>query len=135
MSQFVTDTHPLIWHLTGDARLASDARMVFVGADQGTHRVWVPGIVLIEMVYLTEKGIVPQSMLERSLALLDTPDGSYAVPALDQTVARSMLQQVPWKMIPELADRIIVASALALGLPLISKDQRIQISGLVTLIW
>jgi PIN domain nuclease of toxin-antitoxin system len=135
VSQFVTDTHPLIWHLTGDARLTADARRVFAGADLGMHRVWVPGIVLIEMVYLTEKGIVPQSMLERALTLLDTPDGSYAVPALDQAVARSMLQQVPWKMIPELADRIIVASALVLGLPLISKDERIRISGLVPFIW
>lgn len=135
MSQFVTDTHPLIWHLTDDARLTIGARTVLAGADQGEHRIWVPGIVLIEMVYLTEKGIVPQPMLEKALGLLDTPDGSYAVPPLDQAVARSMLQQVPWKMIPELADRVIVASALALGLPLISKDERIQTSGLVPVIW
>jgi PIN domain nuclease of toxin-antitoxin system len=110
MSQFVTDTHPLIWHLTGDARLSIGARK-------------------------TEKGIVPQPMLERTLELLDTSDGSYAVPPLDQAVARSMLQQVPWKMIPELADRIIVASALALGVPLISKDEKIQTSGLLSVIW
>jgi len=135
MSEFVTDTHPLIWHLTTDARLTVSAGRVFSRADRGEDRVWVPGIVLIEMVYLTEKGVIPQSMLEKALNLLDTPDGSYAVPRFDQAIARSMLEQVPWKLIPELADRIIVASAVALGLPLITKDERIQTSGIVSVIW
>lgn len=135
MSEFVTDTHPLIWHLTNDARLTVAAGKVFARADRGADRVWVPGIVLIELVYLAEKGIIPQSMLDKVFTLLDTPNGSYAVPRFDQIIARSMLTKVPWKLIPELADRVIVASAVALGLPLITKDGKIKTSGVVSVIW
>jgi len=29
MSQYVTDTHPLLWHISGDPRLSAVARIVF----------------------------------------------------------------------------------------------------------
>ncbi len=54
---------------------------------------------------------------------------------LDQTVARKMMQNVPKSAVPELADRIITATALSLGLPLITKDHRIQESKLVSTVW
>jgi len=135
MSQFVTDTHPLIWHLTKNSRLSVDAQSIFTDADTGFHQILLPGIVLIEMVYLTEKGVVPAPMLHQLLDLLGIPNGSYAVAPLDQSIARTMIEHVPWSMIPELADRIITATALSLNLPLITKDQRIQQSKLVSISW
>lgn len=135
MSQFVTDTHPLIWHLTRKPRLSANAQTVFMEADSGIHQILVPGIVLIEMVYLTEKGIIPTPLIHQMLNLLDTLNGSYAVAPLDQMVARVMIDQVPWSAIPELADRIISATAVALNLPLITKDERIRVSGLVSTFW
>jgi len=46
-----------------------------------------------------------------------------------------MLHQVPWSAVPELADRIIAATAFAFDLPLITKDQRITDSGVVQTVW
>jgi PIN domain nuclease of toxin-antitoxin system len=135
VSRFVTDTHPLIWHLTKSAQLSKDTQNIFADTDAGLHQILLPGIVLIEMVYLTEKGIVPTPMLYQILNLLDTPDGSYAVAPLEQGVARTMAQYVPWSTIPELADRIITATALSLNLPLITRDKRIQESKLVSIFW
>jgi len=135
MSRFVTDTHPLVWHLTGKSRLSADARNIFVEADAGLYQILLPGIVLIEMVYLSEKGIIPIALLHQMLNLLDTVDGSYAVASLDQTVARTMVDRVSWSTVPELADRIITATAVALGLPLITTDERIHQSGLVSVVW
>ncbi|MCQ3979899.1 MAG: VapC toxin family PIN domain ribonuclease [Anaerolineae bacterium] len=108
---------------------------IFTNTDAGFHQILLPGIVLIEMVYLTEKGILPLPMFHQVLDLLDTPNGSYAIAPLNQTVARTMVQQVPWSIIPELADRIITATALSLNLPLITKDQRISESNLVSILW
>lgn len=135
MSQFVTDTHPLVWHLTGASRLSIDVRKIFTETDTGLHRILIPGIVLIEMVYLAGKGIIPTLLLHQMFNLLDIPNGSYTVAPLDQTVARAMVSRVPWSTIPELADRIITATAISLNLPLISKDDRIQKSGLVVIVW
>lgn len=135
MSRYVCDTHPLLWHLASDRRLSKPAREIFKSADAGLSQVFVPGIVLIEMVYLTEKGVVKREFLERTFALLDMPNGSYQVAVLDQRVAQIMLEQVPWAAVPELADRIMVATAVSLGLPLISKDQTIRDAGIAQIVW
>lgn len=92
-------------------------------------------IVLIEMVYLVEKGVLPRPMLEHLLSLLDTPNGSYQTPAQNTDVTRAMLHWVPWSAIPELADRVIAATAVALALPLITKDQKLTESQVVRVIW
>ncbi len=135
MSRFVTDTHPLVWHLTGKPRLSASAKKVFVDADAGLHQILVPGIVLIEMVYLAEKGIIPISLLYQVFDRLDTPNGSYTAAPLNQVVARIMADRVPWLAVPELADRIVTATALALHLPLITKDKRITASNLTPILW
>lgn len=135
MNQFVTDTHPLIWYLTSDRRLSTPARRIFDDADQGLVQILIPGIVIIEMVYLVEKGVLLRTRLEQVMTLLDVPSGSYKVAYLDQQVARAMLDKVAWSDVPELADRIVAATAAGLNLPLLSKDPRHQSLGSVQTVW
>jgi PIN domain nuclease of toxin-antitoxin system len=59
MSQYVTDTHPLLWHISNDPRLSAAARIVFTEADAGLHQIFVPSIVLVEAVYLVPCLISP----------------------------------------------------------------------------
>jgi PIN domain nuclease of toxin-antitoxin system len=110
MSEYVTDTHALYWHLTTDPRLSSAARLLFMEADSGLHRVLVPSISLIEMVYLVERGRLDSDPVERLFGLLGTLAGSYAVANLDLDTARP-LQNVPRSAVPDMPDRIIVATA------------------------
>ncbi len=51
----------------------------------------------------------------------------------EQGIAQA-LRKVERTQIPELPDRIIAATALHLGLPLISRDYKIQLSEIAT-IW
>jgi PIN domain nuclease of toxin-antitoxin system len=134
MSRYVTDTHALYWHLTGDARLSLAARQVFSEADTGLHQILVPGIALIEMVYLSEKGRLSTVQVDQIFALLSTIDGSYAVAPLDQYTAAS-LRHIPRSAIPDMPDRIVVATAYQMGLPLITKDARIHDADVVPVIW
>jgi PIN domain nuclease of toxin-antitoxin system len=135
MNRFVTDTHPLVWHLTGKPKLSPSAKKVFAETDAGLYQILIPGIVLIEMVYLSEKDILPATLFHQTLDLLDTPNGSYAVAPLDQAVARIMVDRVPWSAVSELADRIVTATAISLHLPLITKDKRITASNLTPILW
>lgn len=84
----------------------------------------MPGIVLVELVYLVEKGVVPRPKFDQLLTKLGGVNTSYAVASLSPEVARTMIEKVPWSAVPELADRIIAATAATLDLPLLTKDQR-----------
>jgi PIN domain nuclease of toxin-antitoxin system len=134
MSEFVTDTHALVWHLTSTPRLGADALQVFEATDAGNARVYIPAIVLVELVYLAERARVPQDLLQKTLALLGVPHGSYALAPLDLTVVQAVTT-VPRSLVPELPDRIVTATAVALGLPLLTTDLAIRASNLVQVVW
>jgi PIN domain nuclease of toxin-antitoxin system len=134
VSEYVTDTHAFYWHLTGDARLSPVASLILTGADQGHHRIWVPSITLVEMVYLVERGRLAADAVARVFQLLGKEDGSYAVANLDMAVTLS-LARVPRAEVADMPDRIIVATALHLGLPLISRDEAIQRAAVVPVVW
>ncbi len=110
MSRFVTDTHALYWHLSGDQRLSLSAQRIFQHADTGHYQVHIPGIVLVEMSYLVEKGRLDTTHVQHVFALLDVVHGSYTVAPLDQHVVRA-LQPISRSAIPDMPDRIIAATA------------------------
>jgi PIN domain nuclease of toxin-antitoxin system len=56
------------------------------------------------------------------------------VAALDHHTAKA-LQQVPRLAVPDMPDRIITATALQHSLPLITKDEDIKKSAIVTTVW
>jgi predicted nucleic acid-binding protein len=87
------------------------------------------------MVYLTEKGILPQPLLDQLFSRLQIANGSYTTAPLDVLIAQTTAKRVPWADIPELADRVIAATAIALDLPLLTKDERIRQSSLVSILW
>ena len=64
--------------------------------------------------------------------LKDTASGMLSQP-VDEEVAEAV-HRVPRDLVPEMPDRIIGATALSLGLPLITRDRRIAATGIKT-IW
>lgn len=134
MNEHVTDTHALIWHLTGDLRLSETCRRIFEAADRGEGRIWIPGIVLVETVYLVEKARFPGELLERMLSLLDPPSLSYPVAPLDADLVR-WITRVDRALVPDLPDRVVAATALKRGAPLLSKDSKIVAVPGLKVIW
>lgn len=55
------------------------------------------------------------------------------LPALVARVATA-LRRIPRSVVPDVPDRIIAATALYLGLPLVTRDRRLQSAGIQT-IW
>jgi PIN domain nuclease of toxin-antitoxin system len=131
---FVTDTHALIWHLAGSSRLSGKRAAIFGDADDGKAWIHVSVISLVEIVYLIDRRRIDSAIYGQVLHLLSTPNGSYQPVAIDTTIVEAMAT-IPRDSVPDMPHRIIAATALSLGYPLITADERIHASGVVDVIW
>jgi PIN domain nuclease of toxin-antitoxin system len=66
----VVDTHALVWHVTEAPDLSASARAILLDADAGNRTIVVPSIVVVEIVYLVEKGRLLASTLAQIVAYL-----------------------------------------------------------------
>ena len=133
MSAIVLDTHCLIWYLAGDSKLTMAGRSAVDSAIQAGDPIYVSSITLVEMIYLGERGrIVPAAIAQVRQAFADSSSGIKLV-SLDLKIADA-LGRVSRNEIPDMPDRIIAATALYLGHPLVTADGRIRKSAIAT-IW
>lgn len=133
MLRAVADTHTVIWYLYDDPRLSPAARAAFEEAAAAGDQVGFSAIVLAEIVYLSEKGRIHPDVLGRLLAALDRPGAVLRELPFDRAVA-AVMPTIDRRRVPDLPDRIIAATASLHGVPLISRDRAIRLSGLPT-IW
>ncbi|MFN8455810.1 MAG: PIN domain-containing protein, partial [Anaerolineae bacterium] len=119
MNEFVADTHAVIWYLSGNKRLSHKARTIFQQAKAGYGHVVIPSIVLVETLFLIQRARVGEDLVSALLTLTENGnDGIYIYP-LNKAVAQTLSSFGP-AVIPELADRIIAATAVYLNLPLLT---------------
>lgn len=133
MRDYVTDTPALIWYLEDSPRLGVEANSVFAACDRGEAIIHIPTICLVEIVYLQEKGRIPNALKQALDVQLESGQTGLLRADLTPDVVRN-LEHIARAVVPELADRIIAATASALGYPLISRDRALQRSGLAV-IW
>ena len=134
MNAYVTDTHALLWYLSNDPALSALALDLFRQADTGVTEILIPSIVLVEVVYLCERQHVPDDRIDRILAMPNMSGSRYRLVPLDEPVVQA-LRRIPRDQVPDMPDRIIGATALYLGLPLITRDRNLVSSTLLTCVW
>lgn len=125
----IADTHALIWYLLNDPRLSPAVRAVFTGAAAQSQFIGIPTISIVEVIYLTEKGRIPQAAFTLFQSQLSNQQTVLQVVPLDETIS-FRVQQINWNTVPEMPHRIIAATALAYNPPLLSRDHKIQATGL-----
>jgi PIN domain nuclease of toxin-antitoxin system len=133
MPAVVVDTHTIVWYLSVDSRLSASAAAALDSATAAGEHIRVPSICLVELTYLVEKGRLPVAARDRLIQALDDPTAPCLLAPLDRTVVDA-LESVSRAEIPDLPDRIVAATAVALGTPLISRDRKIRASQVHT-IW
>lgn len=133
MIQALIDTHGVIWYLYNDPRLSSTVRTFLTATAQQGQEVGLSAISIAEIVYLVEKGRIPQDCLTRLRAALDKATALLAIVPFDRHVAESV-PRIDRAQVPDLPDRIIAATAVYLSVPLFSKDAKIRAANLTT-IW
>jgi len=129
----IADPHGVVWYVFDDKRLSAPARQQVEDAAARGDPVGVSAMTLAELVYLVEKGRVPQQALQRVLDATEASNNVLTIISFDRCVAQAMTL-IPRAAIFELPDRIIAAAALYLGVPLITRDLQIRAAGLPT-IW
>lgn len=130
MSDYVADTHSLLWYFTRPQRLGPKAAEAFTQVATSQARLIVPVIVIAELILLLEH----KPAIGRLDVILQRLQDSPNVDLPDLTLART-LDLRTLTAIPDIHDRFIVAEAVGRGLPLITHDQTITASGLVSVIW
>ncbi|MFN6167799.1 MAG: type II toxin-antitoxin system VapC family toxin [Pseudanabaena sp.] len=130
----VADTHTIIWYLRSPEKLSTNAVNALDNALNNGESICISAISLVEMNYLVEKNRIPTSSLEQLLQLIDDPLVNLVVIPLDTPVAKAFTQ-ISRKIVPEMGDRIIAATALYLGLPLVTKDHKISNLSNIQIVW
>ena len=133
MPAVVVDTHTIVWYLSNDPRLSAKAIAALDQATLEGDPIHVPSVCLVELTYLVEKGRLPHAARERLIFALDDPTAPFRLAPLDTSVAEA-LELVSRNEVPDLPDRIISATAVALRVPLVSRDGKIRASQIET-IW
>ncbi len=129
----VLDTHTVLWYLGNSPELSAIARATIEEAIREARDVHISAISIVETVYLVERRRLPLTALERLRGALRDPNSGLFIAPLNTGVADA-IQNIARDIVPDMPDRIIAATALHLGLPLITRDRRLQAAGLKT-IW
>jgi PIN domain nuclease of toxin-antitoxin system len=113
--------------------LGKDASEFIDRAIASGDHIGISAISFGEMVYLIEKGRIEANSLDDLLAAIADPRSVLRQVVLDDAIAVAM-RQIPRQDIPDLPDRVIAATALLHGIPVLSRDSRIRSSSIKT-IW
>lgn len=129
----VADSHAIVWYLQGSTSLSAPARAALAEAEADGGLV-VSVVTLIDLWYVTQ---TTQTVTTTQLsALRERLASSNAVTLQPVTLAiADATTTIPRATLADPWDRLIVATASALEIPLVSRDQAIHRSGLVLTVW
>jgi len=129
----VLDTHSWVWWVSGDSRLSATAHDAITKAAVESQ-LHISAISAWEVALLVAKG-----RLELTIDVNDWISHSEALPFLrfipvDHRLAVRSVQLNGYPH-SDPADRIIIATALSIGAPIVTKDQKIRDYSAVETIW
>jgi PIN domain nuclease of toxin-antitoxin system len=130
--KFIADTHAVLWYLTADARLGANAKAAF---ENPNNQIIIPAIVVAESLFIIEHGKSPAASSQLWDFILRSTNVTFYPLDLAVLKKSEMLS-----IIPEMHDRQIIATALALqdaGIEtiIVTKDESVRNSDLTKTIW
>jgi len=131
--RLVADSHAIVWFTSGSPRLSETARTALRDA-QHDKALTVSIATFLDLWYVTQT--TRQVTHDQLVQLRQTLTTSTAVDLypVDEAVANAFTA-IDRAVIADPWDRLIVATALALDVPLVTRDQAIQKSAVVETIW
>lgn len=125
------DTHSLIWYAhQASNHLLSAKALKAIQKAESSGIIYVPTIVLVEILDLIERGKIPISISFHTLFASIEGNKSYQVVPFDADLLKAL---TPLKGL-EIHDRLIAATAIMTESILVTKDRVISASG-VNVLW
>lgn len=128
--EYMADTVAIVRHLRKHPGLGAQAAQILRDADDGRHHIYLSAITLMEVLYLSEARRIEinlDELIERM-----TRSVNYEIVPVNTDV---VLAAVGVDDVPELHDRIIVATARYLGVQILTSDEVISQSRHAQAIW
>ena len=133
MADIVIDTHAAIWYFADATQLSKPAESAIDNAE-ANGIIFVSAMTIIELIYLIEKGKIPQDVLDLLRDALDDSTTAFRLIEISREIADEV-ENIPRPTVPDMPDRIISATALHLNLPVVTKDHKIQALQNIQTIW
>ncbi len=133
MAAVLADTHAILWYLTADPRISREATNALDAATASGSPVFISAITMVEIQYLVEKGRLSPDDQRALIAAVDDLQNPARLVPVDRAIVDA-LAQVSRDEVPDMPDRIIAATAVSLGVPLLSRDRKSRASQVQT-IW
>ncbi len=129
----MADTHAALWYLLRNPGLSEPARAFMDHAAESGNEIALSAVSLAEIIYLIEKRRIPPNLYSDLRIALSDPDCVLKEVPLRSAIVDAM-SSVARAEVPDMPDRIIAATALYFGVPVISRDGKIRTSSVPT-IW
>jgi PIN domain nuclease of toxin-antitoxin system len=130
LTQYITDTHSLLWAFTRPGKLGEQARLAFDEIASGESSLLIPVIVLAELIFTIENKPIQADLNQVIVAIQSSPNIEFV--EFDYELA---LQLRDLTAVPEMHDRMIVATAVKHKATLITMDESIIQSKLIKVVW
>lgn len=130
----ILDTHTLIWWASGEGAQLSAAALQAIDSETDGGKILVSSISAWELAMLVAKGRVALSMdVGEWLSVVSQIEALSFVPVDNEIAVKST--ELPGEFHKDPADRIIVATARKLAVPLVTADAKIRAYPHVRTIW
>ena len=133
MTSVVADSHAILWYVQGSDRLSEGASSALASAEADDGIV-VSVATIVDLWYVTQ---TTQRVTSEALARLRDvliESASVDLHPIDLSVADAVTS-IPREVLADPWDRFIVATTIALEVPLVTRDRAITKSALVETIW
>jgi len=127
--EYLADTVAIIRYLSESSKVGKTALSILTDADNGKNKIIVSAISLMEIMYLYEKGRIKFSLND----FLEKIENHKYYKVIDLNT-NILLSAIEIKNV-ELHDRLLIATAKHLDIPILTCDKVIQKNNLVKTIW
>jgi PIN domain nuclease of toxin-antitoxin system len=126
---YLADTVTIIRHFSKSGSIGKEARSVLAGADKGKNHIYISVLSLTEIMYLSQKNRITIDLAE-TIKIINASD-NYRIVDLTSDIV-TIADKLDFY---ELFDRLIIATAKFLDIPLLSPDEAIHNSKIIPVIW